>query len=86
MVQSEIIGDEIDFILRFENLTEDFQTLCAKLNIKRDFPYFDAKPGRLGEKHQHYSRCFDEKMRDIIAYKHAVDIALFNYEFVYQNE
>ena len=81
IVQSEIIGDEIDFILRFENLAQDFQTLCTKLNIKRELPQFDAKSGRLGEKYHHYSKYYDGKLRDLVAYKHAVDITRFDYVF-----
>ena len=86
VVQSEIIGDEIDFILRFENLAQDFRTLCTKLNIKRELPYFDAKSGRLGGKYQHYSKYYDNYLRDLVAYKHAIDIKRFNYEFESQDK
>jgi len=86
VIQSEIIGDDVDLILRFEYLAQDFQTLCTMLNTRRTLPRFDAQSGRLGNKFQHYSSYYDERLRQIVAKRHSADIQRFNYEFASTGE
>jgi hypothetical protein len=82
IIQSEIIGNEIDFILRFENLDQDFKQLCFRIGMDaRELPTFGAQSGRVGERNRHYSSYYDSDLRDIVAKRHAVDIARFGYEF-----
>jgi hypothetical protein len=82
IIQSEIIGDEIDFILKFENLSQDFKLLCSRLSREiAELPHFVAKSGRVDEKDQHYSKFYDDELRDIVARRHKADIRRFNYSF-----
>lgn len=66
-----------DFIGRFENLNEDFKTLCDKIGIE------DAKLPHLNKssKHKHYSAYYNQESIDIIAEMHKKDIDYFNYSF-----
>lgn len=65
----------VDFIGRFENLHSDFRTICERLGVAVDLP-------RLNESvHPHFSACYDNETREIVAKLYARDIQLFAYEF-----
>lgn len=78
IIQSEIIGDEIDFILRFETLQEDFRQLCTKLAIDRKLPHI-----QLSEvPYSHYSSCYDAEQKRAVAEIFKADVERFNYSYV----
>ncbi len=82
IIQSDILGDELDFILRFENLQGDFDALCKALDTpKPDLPYFTAMSGREGKNNKHYSAYYDDELHDIVATRHLRDIERFGYTF-----
>ena len=82
VIQSAIIGSEIDFVLRFENLGPDFKRLCARIGLEApELPNYSARSGRVGANKQHYSYYYDAELRDIIANRHKDDIRRFNYKF-----
>jgi chondroitin 4-sulfotransferase 11 len=82
IIQSEIIGDELDFILRFETLDDDFKRLCSMIGMATpELPNFSAQSGRSGENKRHYSSYYNGELRDIIANRHIDDIRRFNYRF-----
>lgn len=82
IIQSEIIGNKMDFVLRFENLERDFKRLCSRIGIEApDLPNYDARSGRLGTNNQHYSNYYDSELRDIVANRQEADIRRFNYRF-----
>ena len=76
-VYQNIIGQEMDFIGKFENLQEDFNNLCDILNIKNTkLMHIEKSKNRM--KYQEY---YSENERDIIAEKYQKDIKKFNYKF-----
>ena len=71
-------GDVIvDFIGKYERLDEDWATVAAKLKIDTPLPKLNVRKTKC----RHYTEYYNNKMRDIISTRFAVDIEYFEYEF-----
>ena len=66
----------LDFILRFEHLQEDFNLLCEKLNIKKS-----KLPHVNNSQHNHYSKYYDEELVNLVAGRFRHEIDYFGYTF-----
>jgi len=66
----------VDYIGRFENLSNDWKVICDKINI----PIKELPIARKSE-HKNYRFYYDKETKDRISKLYKEDIKLFNYEF-----
>ena len=66
----------VDYVIRFENLADDFRAVCAKLSIP-DTPL----PQYNRSNREHYSKYYDEELRELIGKRFASEIDCFGYAF-----
>lgn len=65
----------VDFVGRFENLDEDFRSICHKVGISASLPHINKS------KRTDYQDYYDAETRDLTARLYAVDIERFGYTF-----
>jgi chondroitin 4-sulfotransferase 11 len=66
-----------DFIGKFENLQADWATVAEKIGAEPQLPAENANPHRARD----YTRYYNERTRNIVAERFAVDIECFGYKF-----
>jgi hypothetical protein len=66
----------IDFVMRFERLQQDFDTVCERLGIARQ-----ELPHRNKSDRDHYSSYYDDQLIKLVAKKYACEIKEFGYRF-----
>jgi hypothetical protein len=65
-----------DYIIRFENLADDFRAVCARVGIP-DAPL----PQYNRSDREHYSNYYDAELRELIRKRFAPEIERFGYAF-----
>jgi hypothetical protein len=68
--------ENVDYIMRFENLVDDFRTVCKALNISSaTLPRYNRS------NREHYSKYYDDEVRDLVRERFAAEIDRFGYTF-----
>jgi hypothetical protein len=66
----------VDYIMRFENLAEDFRTVCRTLAIPPpNLPRYNRSS------RDHYSKYYDADLRELVRTRFAAEIERFGYTF-----
>lgn len=66
----------VDYIMRFENLGDDFRRVCATLDISPTrLPRYNRS------NREHYSRYYDHELRELVGTRFAAEIERFGYAF-----
>ncbi len=65
----------VDFVGRFESLSDDFATLCEHLGIRAHLPHLKAS------KRKGYAAYYEPATRTIVGEAFEVDLERFGYEF-----
>ena len=72
--KNKIIGK--DYVIRFENLQEDFNKLCDKIGYERmELPHLNKT------KHKEYWEYFDPETNDIFMERYGDDVENLGYTF-----
>jgi len=70
------LGEDIDFLIKFERLDEDFESVCKKIDV----PY-SRLPKRNSSTRSHYSTYYDDELKEIVRKKFKEEIVIGNYTF-----
>jgi hypothetical protein len=70
------LDSDVDFLMRFERLDQDFEAVCRKLGI----PYAPL-PRRNSSDRGHYSKYYDEELKAFIGRKFSEEIEFGGYRF-----
>ena len=66
----------VNYIIRFENLADDFRTVCGTLGISpATLPQYNRST------REHYSKYFDDELRELVRMRFAAEIERFGYTF-----
>jgi hypothetical protein len=66
----------VDYIMRFESLAEDFRTVCGKVGISAaTLPRYNRS------NREHYSKYYDDELRELVRTQFAAEIERFGYTF-----
>lgn len=65
----------VDFIGRFENLTEDFQSVCRQLKLRHRLPVLNRTGGK------RYESYYTEYLKELVQTTYRPDIEEFGYQF-----
>jgi len=66
----------VNYIIRFENLADDFRTVCGTLGISpTTLPRYNRSS------REHYSKYYDDELRELVRMRFAAEIERFGYTF-----
>lgn len=76
-VYGNIIGEDMNFVGKFETLDQDFETLCELTNIpKVRLPKIEQSLNR-----KNYKKYYNEENKLLVKEKYRIDIEKYNYIF-----
>jgi hypothetical protein len=68
--------ENVDYIMRFENLASDFRTVCEALSISPPtLPQYNRSS------REHYSKYYDNELREFVRARFVAEIERFGYTF-----
>ncbi len=68
--------ENVNYIMRFENLVDDFHTVCRALGISpTTLPQYNRS------NREHYSRYYNDELRELVRARFAAEIERFGYTF-----
>jgi sulfotransferase famil protein len=68
--------ENVDYVIRFENLASDFRTVCEALSISPPtLPQYNRS------NREHYSNYYDDELREFVRARFVVEIERFGYTF-----
>ena len=73
---SKKLNADVDFIMKFECLDDDFKLVCKRLEI----PYSPLLKRNVSDR-EHYSKYYDDELREIVSNKFIKEIEFGNYSF-----
>ena len=74
-VEEDPFGN-VDYVMRFENLADDFRTVCGTLGISpTTLPRYNRSS------REHYSKYYDDELRELVCARFAAEIERFGYIF-----
>jgi len=66
----------VDYVMRFENLSEDFRSVCSRLDISPStLPRYNRST------RERYSKYYDDELRELVRTRFAREIERFGYKF-----
>ena len=73
--------NQMDFIGRFENRTEDISFISKKIGKHIDSKIHVRKIQQIDKNKKHYTEYYDNETREIVATRYSKDIEYFGYNF-----
>jgi sulfotransferase famil protein len=68
--------ENVNYMIRFENLADDFRAVCAALDISpMKLPRYNRS------NREHYSKYYDNDLRELVRVRFATEIERFGYAF-----
>ena len=68
--------ENVNYVMRFENLADDFRSVCQALDIlPTTLPQYNRS------NREHYSRYYDDELRELVRARFAGEIEQFGYTF-----
>ena len=74
--KSKPLDVDVDFLIKFENLNEDFKAVCEKIDI----PY-EKLPHRNKSSKSHYTKYYDDELIELVRNRFMGEIEFANYEY-----
>ncbi|MCP4606056.1 MAG: sulfotransferase family protein [Proteobacteria bacterium] len=75
MIQSNIVGKELDYIVKYDNLESGFEYICDRLKVKKGLEHIARSD------HRHYAEYYDDEKRRLVENRYIKDIKRFGWEF-----
>ena len=72
----EKVDADLDLLMRFERLDDDFRTVCARIGIE-----YAPLPRRNRSERAHYSQYYDEELIELVARRFSEEVSSGGYAF-----